>query len=538
MSENVKDAHPPTQPAASTTATRAGHDGSSGHASPGPTQTSRRTCSWSLNVLVFAVGAASLGTEIAAARLLAPYFGASTIVWANTIATVLLALSIGYWVGGRVADRHPSERALSALVLLAAGLLALVPFLARPFLSSATSALDGLSIGGFLGSLAGVMALIAVPVLLLGAVAPFALRLSIADLEQSGSIGGRLYAISTLGSLSGTFLSALLLIPLLGTRRTFLVFAFSLVAAALPRVGRRYLPALLVPVALVFLPATSIGVPIGDRLLTERETVYQYARVVQREDGSRALELNEGHALHSLWRPGTYLTGGYWDDPLVLPFLANISAPANVAVLGDGAGTIARAMTYFYSQARVDAVELDGQLTALGHKYFDLRSGPRLSLITADARPFLLRSHKTYGAIVLDAYRQPYIPFYLVTREFFTQARTHLESHGVLLINVGHPLTSSALERSVTRTLASIFAYTLRDPVTPTNTWLIASDSRLRPSWLKAATPRLPSALHALALATAGRVASVVPGGEIYTDDRAPVEWLIDGSLLDYARHP
>ena len=108
-----------------------------------------------LPLLVFVVGTGSLGAEIAAVRLLSPYFGASTIVWANTIGVVLVALSIGYWLGGRVADRHPHMRGLCLLTLAAAGLLALVPFAADPLLDVAVDALDSISAGAFLGSLVG-----------------------------------------------------------------------------------------------------------------------------------------------------------------------------------------------------------------------------------------------------------------------------------------------------------------------------------------------------------------------------------------------
>ena len=156
-----------------------------------------------LPLLVFVVGMGSLGAEIAAVRLLSPYFGASTVVWANTIGVVLVALSVGYWVGGRLADRRPNMRGLCALALTAAVLLALVPFLADPLLDVAVEALDSVSAGAFIGSLIGVLGLVAVPVLLLGAVAPYAIRLGVKTLEEAGRVSGRLYAISTAGSLWG-----------------------------------------------------------------------------------------------------------------------------------------------------------------------------------------------------------------------------------------------------------------------------------------------------------------------------------------------
>src|ERR671925_1303239 len=166
-----------------------------------------------LYALVFVVGAASLGAEIAVARLMAPFFGASTIVWANTIGVVLVALAVGYWLGGRLGDRHPQARGLCLLVMAAAVLLAVVPFVARPFFDVSVDALDSVSAGAFVGSLIGVLVLIAVPVILLGACAPYAIRLALPDLEHSGRIAGRLYAVSTAGSLFGTMVAALVLIP-------------------------------------------------------------------------------------------------------------------------------------------------------------------------------------------------------------------------------------------------------------------------------------------------------------------------------------
>src|SRR3954449_1017827 len=251
-----------------------------------------------LPFLVFVVGTGSLGAEIAAVRLLAPYFGASTIVWANTIGIVLVALSVGYWLGGRLADRHPSMRALCLTSLVAALMLAIVPFAADPLLDVAVDALDEISAGAFVGSLVAVLVLVAVPVLLLGTVSPWAIRLGVQPGEGAGRVAGRLYALSTAGSLVGTLLSALLLIPAVGTRRTFLAFAICLavVAALGIRSQRRVLAAPVLIAALAVLPTGPIKAANGERVVYEKETEYQYARVLENGDGERRLELNEGHA--------------------------------------------------------------------------------------------------------------------------------------------------------------------------------------------------------------------------------------------------
>jgi len=484
-----------------------------------------------LRVVAFFVGAASLGAEIAAARLLAPYFGASTIIWANTIATVLVALSVGYAVGGRLADRGADLHGLCAIVVCAAVLLAIVPFVSDPFLREAVKALGTLSIGGFLGSLGAVLVLVAVPVLLLGMVAPYANRLAVGRVGDTGTVTGRLYAISTAGSLCGTFLAALLLIPLIGTHRTFLVFALMLaIAAAAGARSVRFLMVAAVIAALLAVPPAAIGADVaGARVIYSTETQYQYARVLQFASGERWLELNEGVAVHSLYRPGSYLTGGYWDHFLVLPFAVAPTPPRRIAILGDAAGTVARAYGHYFPDTRVDAVEIDGALTSIGRRYFGL-SGPRLHLYTADARPWLEANHARYDAIFLDAYRQPYIPFYLVTREFFALIRAHLTPGGIVIVNVGHIPGSDALEKVVSATLRAVFPVVARDVASDTNSLVVASARSLSFAHLS-----VPASLRPLAQQVTDRVGPALPGGAVYTDDRAPVEWLTDLSILQYA---
>jgi spermidine synthase len=464
-----------------------------------------------LGVLVFVVGMASLGAEIAGVRLLAPYFGASTVVWANTIGVVLVALSIGYWLGGKQADRRPRIEPLCFVALTAAVLLGLVPFAARPLLDAGVKALDAVSAGAFIGSLLAVLVLIALPVLLLGMVAPWALRLAVDTVEEAGTVAGRLYALSTAGSLVGTLLSALVLIPAIGTRRTFLTFAILLavVSAVGLRSRRGAVAAPLLLAALVAVPVGTIKPAHGARLLYEKETEYQYARVLQEPNGDRRLELNEGHATHSLYRPGTVWTNDYWDA-----MYFDSGHPRSVAILGNAAGTTARAFHTLRPRVRLDPVEIDPELTKIGYRWFGL---PRsVHVHHDDARPFLRRHDgERWDAILLDCYRQPYIPFYLVTKEFFQLVRDRLTAKGRVVVNVGHPHDENALEKVMTATMRAVFPDVRRDPAEPTNTILVGGThlggARLRPP---------------------------LRGGEVYTDDRAPVEWLIDRSLVEYAARP
>lgn len=488
-----------------------------------------------LKLLVLVVGSATLGAEIAAARLMAPFFGASTIVWANTIAVVLLALSAGYWLGGRLADRHPHMQGLCLLVLVASVLLGLIPILAGPFLSVSVRAFDAYSLGAFAGSLVGVLGLVALPVLMLGAVSPWAIRLELDRVEDSGRVAGRMYAISTIGSLLGTFLSALVLIPLLGTQRTFLSFAVILAIVAAAGLGRRYAAVPLLLAALALLPPGAVKAAEGGRVIHEADTEHQYARVVEFDDGERHLELNEGRAVHSIHRADTVLTHNVWDGFLFAPFTALAKPPERIAILGNAGGTTARAYARYFPETRIDAVEIDGELFDIADRYFGLRERPALQRHVADARAFLRRVDARYDAIFVDAYRQPYIPFHLTTREFFELARERLTPGGVVVVNAGHPVGSDRLEKVLSATLDEVFSHQLRYPVAPANTLLIASREPLAGARLERAAARLSPDLRPLAVDAARRMGPRLRGGAVYTDDRSPVEWLIDRSIVEHA---
>jgi predicted membrane-bound spermidine synthase len=179
-------------------------------------------------------------------------------------------------------------------------------------------------------------------------------------------------------------------------------------------------------------------------------------------------------------------------------------------------------------------VEIDGELSEIGRAYFDMNN-PRLHLYHEDARPFLRRIDASYDVISVDAYRQPYIPFYLTTVEFFETVRDRLAPGGVLIVNAGHPEDQDDLEKVLTATMGEVFPYVMRDPIEDTNTLIVASEEPLSGARLREAVPKLPLGLRGTALGAAGRVEEPLAGGDVYTDDKAPVEWLIDKSIVDYA---
>ena len=385
-----------------------------------------------------------------------------------------------------------------------------MPIVAQPFLSISVEAFDNVSLGAGFGSLLGVLALVAIPVLMLGAVSPWAIRLKLESIEDSGQTAGRMYAISTVGSLLGTFLSALLLIPLAGTQRTFLTFALALAIVAAIGLPRRWWLVPLGVAALFAVPVGTVKAAEDGRVIHETDTEYQYARVIDHSNGERTLELNEGQAIHSLYRRDTVLAGGYWDGFLTAPFATRATPPRRVAMLGFAGGTVARAYERFFPAARIDGVEIDGELFDIARRYFGVRPRPQLHEYAEDARPFLRRSSARYDVIYLDTYRQPYIPFYLSTREFFALARDRLAPGGSIVINVGHPEGNDELERVLSATMGSAFRSVARDPVNATSTVLIGSQTRPTPDRLRAAA-RAPARAAAPARVRRGCAARAGP---------------------------
>lgn len=485
-----------------------------------------------LGALVFLAGAGSLATEIAASRLIAPSFGSSTVVWANLIGVVLAALAAGYWLGGRVADRWPEPTLLGWIVVAAAVLVAATPFVARPFLDSVSAGLDEVSAGTAVGSFFAVVLVFAPPVVLLGAVAPFAIRLAVTDVATAGVVAGRLYALSTVGSLVGTFVPALVTIPWIGSRRTLLAIAVLLALAGALLAGRR---ALLVAAGAAGLSLLSPGAITADAgVLWEEESAYQFVQVVERPDGSRVLHLNEGVAVHSVWRPGDVLTGGEWDAPLAVPGL--IGRPLRrVAILGNAGGTTARALGRYYPAAEVDGVELDPAVTRAGRRFLGLGDNPRLTVHHSDARPYLRASRARYDLIVVDAYRQPYVPFYLATREFFRLVRQHLAPQGVVVLNVATVPGDDRLADGVGGTLAVELPQVLSWPALRFNTFLVGLEQALPDDEIARRLSPGPRSLAPLRRLFRRDARPVRAASRPWTDDRAPVEWATDRMILGYA---
>jgi len=493
-----------------------------------------------LIVLVFVSGMTSLALEICASRLLGAYFGTSLYIWASLIGLILVYLTIGYFIGGRLADRYPSEQVLCTITAMAALSTSVLPFVSQGILTWSITGLAQVSVSIFLSSLLGTILLFALPVTLLGLVSPFAIRLTTKDIGKSGSVSGSLYAISTFGSILGAFLPVLWLIPTFGVRRTLLIFGALLFAASLWGLRLRWRPAFALVLLALVLP---LG-PLKDipYLIYEQESLYNYIQVTQLPDGTRELILNEGQAVHSIYypNPDTVLTGWYWDYFLAAPYFNRGFTPQKlhrVGIIGLAAGTIAHQFTRVYGPVPIDGVEIDPAIVNVGRKYFAMNES-NLHVYIQDGRTFLETTSARYDLVAIDAFQQPYIPFQLATREFFTTIRSHLSATGVVVLNTAHTTHDYRLVQAFINTMSLVFpsVYTLNVPGT-FNTEVMATVQPTSIATLRANLSQFaPSSVM-------GQVASeVIPevtrghpdGGIVFTDDRAPIEQITDQLLLNY----
>ncbi|OQY22248.1 MAG: spermine synthase [Chloroflexi bacterium] len=499
-----------------------------------------------LYVTAFAGGLTSLAVELAAASLLRPHFGTANLVWATIIGLILLYLTAGYLLGGRWADSSPRPSTLYQIVAWAAFFVGIVPFVAYPVLVLATPAFENFDAVMLGGSFAAVLILFSLPVTLLGCVSPFVIRLAMEDVTSAGQTAGRVYAVSTAGSFLGSFLPDLLLVPLIGTRNTFVLLSLFLLTVALVGLARSGLRRLLLylwmPVVIVLLALLLRGQPVKPAAdaIYETESSYNYIQVIERKDGCRQLLLNEGQGIHSVYCPDQLRSSGPWDYFLIAPYLNpppySPDRVESVLLIGLAGGTMARQFTEVYGPLPIDGVEIDPAIARVGREHFGMNQ-PNLNVIVADGRYYLAHSDRRYTIIGVDAYRLPYIPPHLTTAEFFRQVRDHLTDDGAVVINVGRAGDDYRLVEAMLATLLQVFpsAHVIEIPYS-FNTIVVAT---LQPSNAGNLLANLPSLegdefLYPTALAALANLRSTEPSQVIFTDDRASIELMTNALVFDF----
>jgi spermidine synthase len=440
-----------------------------------------------ITVAVFTSGAALLCAELAASRLLAPFFGNSLFVWGALIGVFLGGLAIGYWAGGALADRIPAPELLAVVIALgAAGLLA-APFLDDHVLEWVVDWDPGPRANPVIASIL----LFGLPSILLAGVTPIAVRLRVRELETIGRTAGGLFSVSTVGSIVGTFLTAFWLIPELGTHQVLGVAAAALfaVAAAVAAVQRRAVGAVVtaaacagaIVAAFALAPGTGGRLsaaearnwsPVyrmrqspaarpandytGSKILYRKDTEYHQLAVVQDGD-TRVLRFGSSfQSAMNVTRP--FATEFSYTD---LFSLATLYRPSmdSMLFLGLGGGSAPKRMWRDFPELQIDVVELDPVVVDVARRYFAVPDDPRLEIENEDGRLFLAKTDRKWDAIAIDVFYEDGIPFHMSTFEFLELVREHLEPGGVVLMNVIGSIEDSGSElfRALYRTYRAVF---------------------------------------------------------------------------------
>ncbi len=450
---------------------------------------------------VFVSGAVLLGVEIAASRVLAPFFGNSLFVWGSLIGVVLTGLAVGYWAGGALADRLPAPQLLLGVMALAGVAILVVPLVDEPVLEAVVS----WDPGPRLNPLLAAIVLFGPASVLMAGVTPIAVRLRARSLARVGRTAGRLFSVSTAGSIVGTLATSFFLIPELGTDQLIGLAAAALFAAVVVvALAERMLVAAALAVAatagagvLATAQAPETGGTLSEAAAQNWSPLYRLRgsetyldardpraaiaqpdlRVVYSRDTQyHRLSVVEDADTRYLRFDNSLQSAMYVDDPLRTRFrytdLFHLGVAYNpgaerILFIGLGAGSSEKRMLQDFPDLELHAVEIDPVVVDVAHRYFALpHDDPRLEISVGDGRRFLAASDERWDAIVIDAFFADAIPFHLVTREFLQLAQSRLEPGGVVVTNAIGAIAGpgSRLFRSVYRTYRTVFPTVLVHP--------------------------------------------------------------------------
>ena len=419
-----------------------------------------------LAFIVFVSGAVVMILELVGSRVVAPHLGSSTFVWTSLIGTVLGALSLGYYLGGHYADRSPSYKKLG-WILFAGALSILLTTLSKDIVALLVGrSLRDLRFASIITSLI----LFGPTSILLGMVSPYCIRLAIKDLDHSGATVGNLYAISTAGSILGTFLGGFWLISLLGT--TLILYTLSIVLLFLSIIAAKTAVAIPSVVILTLIGHLSLSHSQNRwKNIVDLDTEYQRVWVVTASEGQRAVRLlatgPDGY------QSGMFLDTGEPTNGYLSAFATAINGfPQRQDILAiGGAGIILpRRLAEQHPESSIHVVELDPGMTGVARNFFGLTDLPNLAVDHMDGRIFLNTTTKMFDVIILDAFAGSIsIPFHLITEEALKEVARLLKPNGVVLQNVigtleGH---GSTVTQMIARTFQQAFSHVAIYPIDP-----------------------------------------------------------------------
>ena len=489
----------------------------------------------------FFAGMSVMAVELGASRLLAPYFSSSQIVWTIIIGTIMIAMALGNIYGGRMADKDPNPDRLYRRILIAAVWIALIPVLGK-YLILGISALLVFSVNSnFLiwAAFAACMLIFVFPLFLLGTVTPSLAKYTMENLEDNARIVGRLGAANTVGSILGTFLPTFVTIPAVGTAITFLIFAGILLLLALLYFfsGKGAKKGGSIAAVVIFLLCCAFGHKSDfafwkSGLVFEGESIYNYLQV-EETDESIILSTNVLFGVQSIKMKDEGLTGMYYDYAMAAPLMAGVEEKEDfeLLILGMGTGTFGSQCRRYYGDMRVEGVEIDGKITDLAHRYFDLPGD--IPVATYDGRAYLAAVDGLYDVIMVDAYQDITIPFQMSTVEFFTMVKDHLRNDGVMVVNMNMRGTTAGDDRKdritdyLSDTIASVFPEVVTvDVMNNTNREVFAGNVGLIDRFRKNLASEKDPELTAMMQKVEEGCQVYTAGDHIMTDDKAPVELL------------
>lgn len=490
----------------------------------------------------FFAGMSVMAVELGASRLLAPYFSSSQIVWTIIIGTIMIAMALGNIYGGRFADKKPNPDYLYGRIVVAAIWIAAIPVLGK-YVIIAISALLIFSVSNnflIIAAFAACMIIFVFPLFLLGTVTPSLVKYTVDSLDDSGKVVGTLNAANTIGSIIGTFVPTFISIPAVGTSVTFLIFAGILLTLAIvyffsAKVFQKKLPA----AGALFLICCILGHNGSyafwqNDLTYEGESVYNYLQVYE-DDENIVLSTNVLFGVQSVYKKEKGLTGMYYDYAMAAPYFSGIKEKKKVSVLilGMGTGTYATQCNRYFDNIEAEGVEIDGKITELSRKYFELDKN--IEVTTYDGRAFLNAVDKKYDVIMVDAYQDITIPFQMSSIEFFTLVKNHLVDDGVMVVNMNMRGNEEGnINEYLSDTIANVFSevYTV-DVSDSTNRELFASNNndmlnRFSYNFEMEEDLELKSFMEGVEQS----FEKYKKGKYCMTDDRAPVE-LLGMSVID-----
>lgn len=480
-----------------------------------------------------------MAVELSISKLLAPYFGTSQIIWTIIIGLIMISLSIGNVLGGRSADKHNSLNRLYMIIWAAALWIALIPFVGKYVIVATMGALALFFPANLLvtGTAISCLILFSLPLIGLGMVSPYLVKIGVTDMDNTGKTVGKIYAMNTIGSIIGTFLPTFITIPYIGTNKTFLLFALvlNLICLSYFIIRKTKLVRILISAVIVFV---LLLLPISDSYafwrdcLVEEDSMYNYLQVTEDKD-SVYLSTNVAFGVQSIYRKDNKLSGLYYDYALMAPqFLKKLEASErlDLLILGNGTGTYAKQSKIYYPNIKTDAVEIDPEIVKLSRKYFNLRED-EATVYETDGRTFLSdKNCGKYDVIMVDAYHDITIPFHMATKEFFSKVSEHLKPGGVLILNInmkskGDNPINQYLSQTVKAVMKKVY---LCDLVSSTNVLLFASNDEDMLSNFENNISRLDSnsPLIKVSKYVDSNLQEVTKSELIFTDDIAPVDVL------------